>query len=88
VDGRGDSPLHIAVRLNQSDIALLLLKHGADINTAEWGKHPETLATFDSEMLRRTQCEAFAMGHHPRLGAASRISALNPDVLRMVLDRV
>mmetsp|Transcript_64560 Transcript_64560/g.154012 ORF Transcript_64560/g.154012 Transcript_64560/m.154012 type:complete len:113 (+) Transcript_64560:12-350(+) len=31
---------------------------------------------------------AFAMGHHERLGAASLVRGLEPEVLRMVLDRV
>ena len=31
---------------------------------------------------------AFAMGHHPRLGAASRVLLLDAGVLRMILDRV
>jgi len=80
--------LRIAVDCNQVDLALLLLQYGADIKSVDWGVHPETLTAFDSEMLRRAKCEAFAMGHHPRLGAGSRVSSLNPDVLRMVLGRV
>ena len=31
---------------------------------------------------------AFAMGHHPRLGAGSRVLALEAGVVRMILDRV
>jgi hypothetical protein len=80
--------LKLAVTCNQVDLALLLLEYGADINSVDWGVHPETLAAFDSEMLRRAKCEAFAMGHHPRLGAGSRVLSLDPDVLRMVLGRV
>jgi len=31
---------------------------------------------------------AFAMGHHPRLGAGSRVLGLDEELLRMILDRV
>jgi WD40 repeat protein len=31
---------------------------------------------------------AFAMGHHPRIGAQSRVLALDTGVVRMILDRV
>jgi len=31
---------------------------------------------------------AFAMGHHPRIGAESRVLALDAGVVRMILDRV
>ena len=31
-------------------------------------------------------CVAFAMGHHERLGAASRVAALDAGVVRLVLD--
>jgi ankyrin repeat protein len=51
-------------------------------------KYAQTLAVFQAEILRRAQCEAFVMGHNPRLGAGSCVLFLNPDVLRMVIDRV
>jgi WD40 repeat protein len=31
---------------------------------------------------------AFAMGHHPRLGAGSQVLGLDEELLRMILDRV
>ena len=34
---------------------------------------------------RRTRAVAFAMGLHERLGAGSRVGALDPGVVRMVL---
>ena len=42
------------------------------------------------ELLRavttcRMRCIAFAMGLHERLGAGSRVGALDPGVVRMVL---
>ena len=30
---------------------------------------------------------AFAMGHHPRLGAESQVLGLDPGVVRMIVDR-
>jgi len=38
------------------------------------------------EAVRRAQCEAFAMGHHERLGAGSRVQGLDAGVVRMVLE--
>jgi ankyrin repeat protein len=37
---------------------------------------------------RRSKLRAFTMGHHARLGAASHISALDPEVIQMIMDRV
>jgi ankyrin repeat protein len=51
-------------------------------------KYAQILAVFQAEILRRARDEAFLMGYNPRLGAASRVLTLNPDVLRMVLDRL
>ena len=39
-------------------------------------------------ILKRAQCVAFAMGLHERLGVGSRVQALKPELLRMVLDLV
>jgi len=36
----------------------------------------------------RARCIAFAMGLRERLGAASLVRALDPEVVRMVLDQV
>ena len=41
------------------------------------------------DWVRETQgAMAFAMGHHPRLGAGSRVLALEVGVVQMILDRV
>ena len=37
---------------------------------------------------KRAQCIAFAMGLRERLGAGSLVRALDPEVVRMVLDQV
>ena len=36
----------------------------------------------------RARCIAFAMGQRERLGAGSPVRALDPEVVRMVLDQV
>jgi hypothetical protein len=40
------------------------------------------------EALRLSKCEAFAMGHHERLGADSRIVNLDAGVVRMIVERI
>ena len=37
---------------------------------------------------KRAQCIAFAMGQRERLGAGSLVRALDPEMVRMVLDQV
>ena len=39
-------------------------------------------------VLDTQRVTAFAMGHHPRLGAGSQLLALDEELLRMILDRV
>ena len=41
-----------------------------------------------AEVVRRAQCEAFAAGQHPRLGAESRVLEFDVGVARMILDCV
>ena len=41
-----------------------------------------------AEKTRRAAVLAFTMGQHKRLGAASRILPLSPDVVQMIMDRV
>ena len=68
-----------------------------------WTEQPNTTENaahdpFMKEMLRaalvqaheerRAMLDAFTMGQHKRLGAASYISHLDPEVVQMVLDRV
>ena len=61
--------------------ALLHALHIEDevIDSLEWGR----------DWVRATQTGvAFAMGHHPRLGAGSQVLELEAGVVRMILDRV
>jgi hypothetical protein len=73
----------------------------ADLSaTTDGGKTPEQLA-FTKEIkgltrsvllrhkeTRRAMLEAFTMGQHAKLGANSRVLALSPDVVQMIMDRV
>ena len=50
----------------------------APIYSVEWGR----------DWVRDTQrCVAFAMGHHPRLGAGSPVLELDEGLLGMILSR-
>jgi ankyrin repeat protein len=74
----------------------------ADLSaTTDAGSTPEQLAHHSAEIkglmrsalerhreTRRCAVVAFAMGQHPRIGATSRVLALPPDVLQMIMDRV
>ena len=45
-------------------------------------------AMLKAALLRRAQCEAFAMGQQERLGAESWVRGLDVGVVRMVLEQV
>ena len=49
---------------------------------------PVISLTSGRDWVRDEKCVAFAMGHTPRLGAGSRVLALEVGVVRMILDRV
>ena len=57
---------------------LRTIELGAAICTVSWGR----------DWVRDETCVAFAMGHHPRLGAGSQVLELEVGVVRMILDRV
>jgi len=62
---------------------------GALLRTIELGDEPLTSVVWGRNWVLDTQrAMAFAMGHHPRLGAGSRVLALEAGVVRMILDRV
>ena len=50
---------------------------GWSVETVDWGRD-----------WVRDAGEAFAMGHHPRLGVGSPVLELEAEVVRMILDRV
>mmetsp|Transcript_16836 Transcript_16836/g.39268 ORF Transcript_16836/g.39268 Transcript_16836/m.39268 type:complete len:186 (+) Transcript_16836:785-1342(+) len=98
---KGEPPLHRAAKKNFLDdvIVRMLLDHGADVRArTRAGATPEDLASASGqeevvELLRSVatrwgQCEAFAMGHHKRLGEASLVLGLHVEVVRMIVDLV
>ncbi len=98
-DGSGRTPLHIAAMFRDTAMASLLLLHGARIDATDRDQvQPLFYAAFHVETdmavllldhaLRLTKCEAFAMGHHERLGAESMIVDLDPEVVRMIVERI
>jgi hypothetical protein len=103
-NNKGGTPLHYACRQGHHLIVRFLLHTGADLqsrNNDGWTpedlarvySHPQVVAMLQAEALRReevhrTRCVAFAMGHHERLGAGSRVRWLDAGVVRMVLERV
>ena len=74
----------------------ILLDAGADVTARDSDQqtprdlatlHPEVVAMLRAEELMRRSM-AFAMGHQERLGVASWVLRLDPELLRMVLDLV
>ncbi|KAJ1467300.1 hypothetical protein T484DRAFT_1859254 [Baffinella frigidus] len=63
-------------------------KGGLALQNDTMGENARLHSTTEAEATRRTKCVAFAMGHHQRLGAGSRVEWLEPGVLRMVLEQV
>ena len=65
---------------------------GALLRTIQMGTAPvyvQSSVSWGRDWVRDTEgAMAFAMEHHPRLGAASRVLALDAGVVRMILDRV
>ena len=62
---------------------------GALLRTIDVLPNSRLSVSWGCDWVRDTQRgEAFAMGQHPRLGAGSRVLALEVGVVRMILDRV
>ena len=59
---------------------------GALLRTIELGTDPAVSVAWGRDWARTW--EAFAMGHHPRLGERSKVLALDAGVVRMILDSV
>jgi ankyrin repeat protein len=90
------TPLHWAAGYGRSqEVVRMLLRAGANAAArTNAGNVPRFLADMGGYVqvvaillaAERERSMAFAMGHHERLGAASLVLALEPEVLRMVLD--
>jgi len=62
---------------------------GALIRTMDFGSRETTVSVvWGRDWVRDEKCAAFAGGHHPRLGAGSKVLELDVGVVRMILDRV
>jgi len=91
----GHTPLHCAVSRMDFEAVRQLLDWGADLRArTNAGATPEDLSAYGgmTNMLRavatrRARCEAFAMGHHERLGATSLLRGLDLEVLRIILEQ-
>ena len=97
-------PLRASRKYPMLAVVRMLLDKGADVCArTRGGQTPEDLARLHASKSwimaeatgllravakRRAECEAFAMGHHERLGARSLVGGVDTDVVRMILDRV
>jgi len=99
----GITPLHEAARRGFREVVRLLIHKGADLQSQNIaGATAEDDATANGNVeiavILRAEAErqaerlrvrqvAFAMGLHDRLGAGSIVQVLDPEVLRIVLQR-
>ena len=99
LEGRqASTPLHQAAYEGRGEVVRLLLGAGANVSSRNTdGRTPLAMSRLQNEpchvevaeMLagaEQARSAAFAMGHHERLGAASLVLRLEPEVVRMVLD--
>mmetsp|Transcript_46280 Transcript_46280/g.110289 ORF Transcript_46280/g.110289 Transcript_46280/m.110289 type:complete len:195 (+) Transcript_46280:329-913(+) len=95
----GATALLIAALRGNDELVRVLIEHRANVlaeTNLGWTavfiaavhSHLEVVAMLKAEAVSRAKCVAFAMGHHQRLGAGSRVEWLEPGVLRMVLEQV
>jgi ankyrin repeat protein len=59
-----------------------------DLSCTEDMKEILRYAMVRAQEEHRSKLHAFSMGYNARLGAASQISALDPEVIQMIMDRV
>jgi len=93
----GSTPLRCAAIRGHASVVEKLLAAGADWaaaaadgSTPRSSAHGAALAIFVAaeEEAQRLRSIAFAMGMHERLGAASVVRGLDPELLRMVVEHV
>jgi ankyrin repeat protein len=95
----GMPALHRAASLPNVNMVRMLIRYNANVLTRDHYGHlardwaalvmdHEIYDILQDEEDRQLRSLAFAMAHHPRLGFESMVKALDPEVLRMVLDRV
>ena len=92
-------PIHVAAIGNSIAVVRLLIQHGFNVletgglrdtarDVAESYGHLELIRILEESELKLEKCVAFAMSHHARIGSESMPSALDPEVLRMIIQRV
>ena len=96
----GDTPLRLAAQrldreIVQSDSARVDARKLAGLQPMLRRAFSGMVAGVEDKVVvllraakRRAECEAFAMGHHQRLGAQSLIQGLDADVVRLILDQM
>lgn len=102
-DSKGLTPIMLAAMQGCTDIVRVLVEAGVDPNTPDGnGVTPIFHAVTNGhdnlvwllarewgiDLTRKQPRLAFAMGHHRRLGAASALSSLSPDVVELILNYV
>jgi uncharacterized protein len=95
----GETPLHLAVFEDDIDAVQILLDAGADEScetivgdtpwdyAARYNKGNVCDQLEDAADTRILKSEAFAMGLHERLGVGSHVKWLDPEILRMILQK-
>ena len=86
--------LHNLPLLFQRGVNMSIKNHKGQDAVKYWDSEPTVKNQFDKRVawqteVRRRRCAeavAFAMGDHARLGAHSRVRALKPDVVRLILS--
>ena len=94
VPQRGRTPLYTAAFGRRAAVVEQLLAAGADgAAAANNGRTPRSIAQGDGVLAmfvaaQRLRSIAFAMGLQERLGAASVVQGLDPELVRMVVELV
>jgi ankyrin repeat protein len=103
-NGLGLFPLTGAIMLDNLEVVDLFVRFGTDLlkedrdgymvvhyarsQTPETATSRAILEILEEGVLQLNKKTAFAMGHHKRLGAISMATALDPELIRMILALV
>lgn len=103
VDSKGQTPIMLAATHGCTNIVRVLVEAGVDLDSPDGNGvtpifHAARYARdnlvwllareWGVDLTRKQPRLAFAMGHHQRLGAASAVSSLSPDVVHLILNYV
>jgi len=102
-DNKGQTPIMLAAAYGCTDMVRVLVEAGVDPDKPDGdgvtpllhavkNAHESLVWWFAREwgvdLTKKQPRLAFAMGHHQRLGAASAVSSLSPDVVDLILNYV